>query len=188
MTDKNIDKGSSSFKLWYEKNADDLAARRRQRYYSDPEYRRKVIESNRLYRQKKADADKAALPPAKRQPTRRPISVAVAVGSKSIVHNLFHIGVMAKELGRSSATLRMWESVGILPKTPFIRAGRAKQERLYTAEMICVVKKSVDARGGEVSFSDSSMLSEIAEGWESVGVDIGIVVMVGEKGSDGTQN
>ena len=42
-----------TFKDWYTRNADSLNAKRKDRYHSDPEYREKVLEQNRLSRRKK---------------------------------------------------------------------------------------------------------------------------------------
>lgn len=43
-------KSKEAFKRWYEQNKEKLAARRKERYYSDPEYRRKAIENSRSFR------------------------------------------------------------------------------------------------------------------------------------------
>jgi hypothetical protein len=42
-----------TFKDWYARNSDTLNAKRKDRYHTDPEYREKVLEQNRLSRKKK---------------------------------------------------------------------------------------------------------------------------------------
>lgn len=68
--------------------------------------------------------------------------------------------------------MHQWERVGVLPRTPFFAGGKDKKERIYTREMIEIVKKALDMRSGSVSTSDHSFFREILEGWQRLGVKV----------------
>ena len=56
---KDPEKDSWSYKAWYDSNKKELAARRKERYATDPEDKERVLEQNRKHRD----------PSAKRRPS-----------------------------------------------------------------------------------------------------------------------
>lgn len=126
---------SSYFQKWYEINRDDLNSRRRERYKNDPEYRERVQRGNRVTREKR----KREITEEVRE--EREAVKMLSTGSWRTVEvevdgvrtRLFTVGAMAKALGKSISTLRVWEQNGFIPKTPY-RSSRG--DRLYTLEMV----------------------------------------------------
>jgi len=166
------DKGPWTYKAWYTAHAADLAERRRKKYEEDPEYKRKVLEQNRLYRERKAKEESARPKPMIRIPKRRkPVVCMVPINGVLAPRQLVHIGEFARTIQRSVSTIHQWERAGVLPKTPFFVSGKGKQERLYTAEMIGVVKKVLELRNGTASVADSTFPRDIIQGWRGAGID-----------------
>jgi len=162
-----------TYRAWYEKNKEALSQRRKERYHKDKEYREKVLEQNKDYRAKKAK-ERPQQPKTKvRTPKhRKPVPMRVKIGGKTQEVNMVHVGAFARAIGRSVPTIHQWERVGLLPKTPFLLIGKDKQERLYTAEMIGVVREALSTRGATVSASDSAFRTEIEDGWRDLGISI----------------
>lgn len=161
-----------SYKTWYEKNGSELAERRRHRYANDPDYKDRVLEQNRKYRSKKVK-ERGDKPTIKvRVPkTRKPIEGTVQVHGVPTELELVHVGTFARQIGRSVPTIHQWERSGILPKTPFSLVGNDKQERLYTRNMIQVVRQALDKRSGTISSSDKSFTAEVLDGWKAAGLN-----------------
>lgn len=173
MENEQKEKKAWTYKDWYSAHAKELSERRRARYESDPEYKKKILEQNRLYREKKAREDSARPKPMIRVPKRRkPVIGIVPINGKQTPVQLVHIGAFARAIQRSVPTIHQWERNGLLPRTPFFVDSKNKQERLYTSDMIGVVKKAVESRNGTVSVSDGSFHVEIVSGWSSAGIDI----------------
>jgi hypothetical protein len=163
-----------TYRGWYEKNREALSKRRKDRYHKDRDYRDKVLEQNKDYRAKKSQ-EKPAPPKVKvRTPKhRKPVTMKVKISGKLQEVNMVHVGAFARAIGRSVPTIHQWERVGLLPRTPFMLEGKNKQERLYTAEMIGVVRTVLSTRGATISASDLRFRQEIEDGWSSVGVSVG---------------
>ena len=163
-----------TYRGWYEKNKEALSQRRKERYHKDKGYRDKVLEQNKDYRAKKSQ-ERPAQPKVKvRTPKhRKPVVMNVEIYGKLQEVSMVHVGAFARAIGRSVPTIHQWERVGLLPKTPFTLIGKNKQERLYTAEMIGVVRKVLSTRGTTVSASDLLFRQEIEEGWQSLGISMG---------------
>lgn len=168
-----------NYKDWYDQHSDELSEKRRSRYKADPDYRQRVLEQNRAYRQKKA-AEQAERPrPRIRIPKhRKPVVFTVAIGGKQVPMEFVHIGTFARMIQRSVPTIHQWERLGLLPRTPFSLQGKAKQERLYTASMIQTVRLALDKRNGTVSSTDKSFFTEVSGGWRASGVDLDTPVAV----------
>ena len=162
-----------TYRGWYEQNKDALSQRRKERYHKDKDYRDKVLEQNKDYRAKKAQ-EKPQQPKTKvRTPKhRKPVAMKVKIGGKMQEVNMVHVGAFARAIGRSVPTIHQWERVNLLPKTPFYLRGKNKEERLYTAEMIGVVRTVLSTRGATVSSSDTAFRKEIEDGWRSLGISM----------------
>lgn len=167
----DTDKPVWTYRGWYERNREALSEKRKQRYHQNKEYRDKVLEQNKNYRAKKAK-EKPLQPKAKvRTPKhRKPVQMEIVLKGKVHQLALVHVGAFARAIGRSVPTIHQWERVGVLPKTPFLLRGKNKQERLYSADMIGVVRAALSTRGATVSSSDQAFYQEIKDGWEALGV------------------
>jgi len=162
-----------TYRGWYEENKAALSKRRKERYHKDKEYREKVLEQNKDYRAKKAqDKPQTSKTKVRTPKHRKPVSMKVKIGGKSQEVNMVHVGAFARAIGRSVPTIHQWERVGLLPRTPFNLNGKNKQERLYTAEMIGVVRDVLKTRGATVSASDTAFRMEIENGWCGLGIVI----------------
>lgn len=162
-----------TYKQWYERNKEALAERRKARYKEDKKYRQKVLQQNRDYRAKKAKERKAKPKPKVRIPKhRKPVEMKIQVNGHRIETQLVHIGAFARAIGRSVPTIHQWERLGLLPRTPYVLQSRSKQERLYTEDMIKVVRGVLGTRGATVSSSDPTFRQEIIDGWAAVGTAV----------------
>lgn len=165
-----------TYKQWYERNKEKLAERRKARYHSDKKYKAKVLKQNKDYREKKAkerDTEKPKIKPKLRSPKQRqPIEREVQVNGHRERVVLFHIGELARALGRSVGSIHQWERIGLLPRTPYLSKSKKKKERLYTEGMIDVIKDVLKTRGKTVSSSDPLFRQEVVEGWTKLGVNV----------------
>jgi DNA-binding transcriptional MerR regulator len=84
--------------------------------------------------------------------------------------DLFRVGELARAISRTVVTVDQMEELGRLPKTPF-RASKTKY-RLYTVEMINVVKAAMDKRLGHIRGKAAwkSFHDEVLDGWKKLGV------------------
>jgi DNA-binding transcriptional MerR regulator len=135
------------FQEWYAENGDQLNAKRRNRYKSDPDYRARVLDANRKAREERRTvrlAEKAEEQAAvKTKVAPRPYKIFTMV-VKGVSIKLFTIGGLAAVLGCSVQAIRLWEKRGILPEPAFFSK---KGDRLYTAEQIETLRKVAEAQG-----------------------------------------
>lgn len=117
-----------SFKTWYKTNKKSLNKGRRAKYDTDEEYRQRVLQMNRdararrrVKQKKEKDAERGAT-----------LLRAATVPWKQS-GQLFTIGALARSLGRSVQTVRLWEERGLIPPT---QHRSEKGDRLYTSEQI----------------------------------------------------
>ena len=134
------------FKGWYKKHGKQLNDSRRERYKTDPEYRKQVLEANRASRSKRREEtvkERSAQHFAiKTKVSRQYKEVDRVIDGKDV--KLMTIGALAKALDRSKLGVRLLEKNGVIPKAPF----RNEQgERLYPPEMIEEIKKLMKAQG-----------------------------------------
>lgn len=159
-----------SYQQWYENNKEKLSQKRKDKYQKDPKHRAKVLKQNDISRAKKA-LDKPFKMRSRLPKKRKPLLVKAFMGDAVQEATMVHIGDFSKSIKRSIATIYKWEKAGLLPRTPFFLSSKSKQERLYTAGMIDVVKKSLSTRLN-VSLSDLRFREEIVAGWKLIGVSI----------------
>lgn len=80
---------------------------------------------------------------------------------------LYPISVLALSLGRSQNTIRQWEILGDIPKTPFKVSGR----RYYCEEQIkaCMeVAEKVHLSGGKTHISHTTFKREVKKRWREI--------------------
>lgn len=131
------------FGEWYEDNKERWNNARRSRYENDPEYRKRVLEQNRASREKRREedgVDSAAAEKAKKaDPGEAWMEFMDGEGQVWLT-----IGALARALGKSVKTLRLWETKGWIPaasqRTP-------KGERLYTPEQILSIREKLLGAG-----------------------------------------
>lgn len=137
---------SNYFQQWYESNRDELNQRRRTRYQSDPTYRAKIRSWNQTTREKrKRELEKEAREvkrAVKMQPSSTWKTISVEVDGVEV--RMFTVGALAKALGKSISTLRVWEQNGTIPETPY---RSQKGDRLYTLEMVEAVRRTLSRSG-----------------------------------------
>jgi DNA-binding transcriptional MerR regulator len=129
------EKSPFSFSDWYAKHGDELNSDRRARYQTDPEYRARVLELNRQTRERRKaarDAEKKVEQGAVRVRITRGLWKQFGDSSKG-EEVLFTVGALARAIGKSVQTVRLWEDAGIIPE-PSSRS--SKRDRLYTAARI----------------------------------------------------
>ena len=166
-------KGEFSYKEWYEENKEILANRRREKYHTDKKYRAKVKAWNKSYAARQRTEKKEKPKSKVRVPKhRRPIVLEVIVYGESAEVKLVHVGAFARAIGRSVQTVHEWEKRELLPRTPYLLIGDTKRERLYTADMVLVVKGVLAKRGLKISTSDPTFRQEIVDGWKMAGTEV----------------
>lgn len=146
---------------WYEKNREELLARRREKYASDKGHAEKCRKRARRYR-------KEVRTGARKKPeegaARGPISVQV----RGEILEAWTIPWLADGIERSVQTVNYWTKHGLFPDTPIKTPGG---NRLYTEDMITAVKEILDQReGGLVSRTDKDFHRQIKARWKKLGV------------------
>jgi len=179
-----------TYKRWYEDNKSEVSRRRREKYQSDEEYRKRVLARNKRYRnsvrmkevvRKIVQEGKPQPPEEKSRKARKakavkrrrgPVQLNVRVGGAMVERDLMSIGKFAELIGRSVPCIYQWERRGILPRTPYELKGKVKSERLYLPEMAEVVLAVLESRGNHVSLSDETFHDDILDGWRKIGVEV----------------
>jgi DNA-binding transcriptional MerR regulator len=158
--------GSWTFKEWYERNKPEFNARRRERYTTDPEYRKRVLEMNRKNREKrqkvvsKEDRDRKAAIKFSPAPSWKEFEGADGV-------TMVTIGALAKLLNRSAQSIRLWEKHNVIPATTH---RNSRGDRLYSPEQVmeikAIIKKSrnIDAPPKETVVTMTSYEIRKADG------------------------
>ena len=157
----NADKPGFDFKEWYDENGENLNKSRRDRYNTDPAYRKQVLAANRKSREKRRLRERVEREVARkerktsRDAERSPYKV-VEAEIDNVATKLFSIGALAENLRCSVQAIRIWEEKGLLPETPL---RNSKGDRLYTLEQIEMIRKIFEAQGK----LDTETLTELPE-------------------------
>jgi len=106
----------------------------------------------------------------KRRPTYVERAVRFKGKKKPVRMRLYKVGTLAKAVNRTVVALTQMEKRGVLPKTPL--AASSLEYRLYTLDMIEVVQKAFDKRGGVIRGQSEweDFHDEIVDGWTRLGV------------------
>lgn len=121
------EEGSSYFAKYYADNKDKILSRRRERYKEDPEYREKI--KARAREAKRKLLAKRREERAKNKDKITPIWFQIQYGGKEIPVKMYTTGQVAKKLGRTTQTIRIWEKNGLIPEATYRTAAH---DRLYT--------------------------------------------------------
>jgi DNA-binding transcriptional MerR regulator len=134
------------FKTWYKEHGSELNADRRDRYKSDPEYKKQVLEANRESRRRRRASQlevRAAERKVQKVKTGRQWKeVEMEVDGKMV--KFLTIGALASILGRSKLGVRGLEKKGIIETTPY---RNPQHERLYTPEKVLEIRQTLAAKG-----------------------------------------
>ncbi len=138
-------------KEYYEKNKDQIALRKKERYQSDPFYRENILRRARLRKNIKKAERKAVrveklIQSAKDWDPLLPKVIKIKVLDVEREVPMYSIGQFAAILSRKTQTIRLWERQGKLPPAPFRSASdnRLYPEflvKLYVAAFTVVVEK-----------------------------------------------
>lgn len=148
------------YEEWYEKNKDELAVRRKERYESDPDYRQRVLVASASYRERQRSISRVRIP--RHQKPR-------FFQSDGKMVPFFSIGAFAGYVNRAIQSINNWEKNGLLPRTPY-RVGK-RGFRYYSAGMMEVVRQIVGNKK-RLFPVDTNMHTRIREGWEVLGVPV----------------
>lgn len=133
------------FKDWYKEHGSELNEGRRDRYKTDPEYKKQVLEANRESRRRRRVAQleerAAERGVQKSKPKRQWKEVEMEVDGKMV--KFLTIGAVAAILGRSKLGIRLLEKKGIIETTPY---RNPQKERLYTPEKVLEIRKALAAQ------------------------------------------
>lgn len=166
--------GKFNYQEWYEKNKEDIARKRQERYENDPEYREKAIARSRFHywnKQRKnsvpqpVDMDDIVLESTRAIPVQIENPMDARYGT-AIEVPVFNAGELGKLLERSAQTIRLWERRGVIPKA-FWRDGRGY--RLYTQDQVIAFlecKHLLDLPMRNIE--DSVFSKELTEAWEDM--------------------
>lgn len=158
---------------YYQDNRAKLLRHRRLRYLHDPKYRRDTIS--------RATARQQAAP---RRLVRRvkarvgPTTITITVGGERRRVPAFGAGDLARAVGCSAATVRLWCARGILPRALY--RSRRGRRRLFTGEQIALIRASAEECGLLAPVRtrpDSEMLTRLAalvrERWARIPAGVG---------------
>jgi DNA-binding transcriptional MerR regulator len=144
------------FRGWYENNADELNSTRKLKYSSDPSYRAKVLEQNRIARLRRKEAKLASRrllhpDPAKTRVVRswKTKQATITASGKPLTAKMFTVGAVADLLGCSVQAIRLWERRKVIPETPFRGENKKtiKGDRFYTLDMVDTLREILLAKG-----------------------------------------
>lgn len=148
------------FQGYYEENKDEILRKRKERYWNDPEYRDKVLQSSRDHRR-----NQRRDPRVKTRRFQKPITGESADGTEVQLHS---VGALAILLQRSVQAINHWQKKGLLPDTPY-RDSRGF--RFYTAAMMQAIQDEVGAKR-RLFPVDPEMLEKIRAKWVDLGVPV----------------
>lgn len=137
------------FKSWYAEHKAEFNERRKQRYREDSEYRKKIQKWNSDAHSAKREqqlTERRKLKKATRLKLHSPSPVVITIreGGKSVEKTVVPIGLVAKAVGRGVQSLRRYERLGIIPKTPYHSKNGT---RLYTVEQVMEIQTILKDKG-----------------------------------------
>lgn len=170
------------FRGWYALNRDYIAAKRKKRYQTDPEYRQKCLEATRKYAAERAERRRLARLARAHDPTPMvrdltPVGRTVTIRTpegKNVKVLVYRVGEIQRRLQRSRASITNWLKLGILPQARYMTPTGF---RLYTQhEIECIVQTYTEVgMHTMVPGSIQEFRKLIAERWKclSQGLDAG---------------
>jgi len=155
---------SERAKQYYQANKAAIAAKRKARYDSDPEYRTAGLSASQRSRAARREATKEFRAMRVKR-FRGPISGITADGTPITLKS---VGEMAVYVGRTIQSITHWHQRGIIPETPY-RDSRGS--RFYTVAMMDVVKEEI-AWKRRLFPPDPDMWKRVREAWMRLGVPV----------------
>jgi hypothetical protein len=149
---------------WWKENAQIRRVKRRERYATDKAFRDECQERVKA-NQERVRKVIAAGGSVKNEGR----SLFVLIGG--VRTECLTIGQLCTRVGRSQRSLNDWQRWELFPHTPIRTEGNV---RLYTAEMIEVVRLAIESRPGSKKFvrkGDTEFYEQISKGWQKLGID-----------------
>lgn len=81
----------------------------------------------------------------------------------------YTVEMLSRAIGRSKYMVPVWEKNGVIPRTPLTNK---RGWRLYTPDMIEVVRTAVKRRGGSILKDPEGIYEDVAAGWEMLGIEV----------------
>jgi len=134
---------AKNWKQYWEERGAEVNRRRRQRYENDGAYRQRVLEGNRVSKEKKA-AKRHGDRSYEGSPKTKPL--VVEVGDRKLV--CLPIAKVAAEINRHPQTIRGWIRKGIIPPPFTGRDGRRWFSEVYTHFLRQMVREHRYTAGG----------------------------------------
>jgi len=117
---------------YYEQNKEKISERRKKKYYENAELREKTVKKSREYRKQQSAARGHADTRGRKPGPLAPRRIELAEIGKTVT--AYSSGFVAKELGITVQTLRVWGKKGRIPVTPYwLSNGRWWTQRMLTA-------------------------------------------------------
>ena len=158
------------YETYYGENADKIAKKRKEKYEEDPEYREKVLDRSRNYRENQRQSrPKARIP-------KHAKSKKYEIGDGSTIE-LFSVGSFALGVGRSVQCINHWEREGILPKTPYLQKQGSDENprffRFFTRGMAAAVRAVIGDKGRlDPPIIPKKIRSKIKARWKKQGIPV----------------
>lgn len=155
---------------YYEDKKDEIADKRKKKYETDPDYRQKVIDRSRQYReQQRQSRPRARIPKHAKSKKHK-------TGDGGTI-DLYSVGSFALGVGRSVQCINHWEREGILPRTPYRQkqgsADNPRWFRFFTREMAAAVRVVVGDKGRlDPPIIPEEIQAKIAALWKEQGVPV----------------
>ncbi len=145
LSDEEIaERRRAYFARWYAKNKKRVSERRRRLYREDPEYRAKVHERTRRWRQRKAEERKLN----GEDQERRPFYIDVEYEDGRVETGISS-GEAIEILGVHRLTFYNWLRRGVIPQTPYRTDGG---KFVWTEKMIREVARAVEKHRGDSKY------------------------------------
>lgn len=116
-------------KKYYQEHKEEILKKKRERYKTDPEYRKSIVDAKIKNYKRYKEEKKAYKKLLKKNPLlKEPREVLIEVAGKKFIVPVRTLGYLATVLGTTVRMIRHWEREGIIPE-PKYRDGRGV--RLY---------------------------------------------------------
>jgi len=141
-----------------------LAARKADRYRTDPEYRDKVkAKRKEQYAREKEDRQKRGRKPRLDSSLRMQVTLS---DGKQVTVDMLTIGQFAKRVGVSVHAMRKWTLLRVIPDALYQTPGG---HRLYTEHQVYALKDAIVSRAKLGAWKlDQAFTNEVVKAWSAL--------------------
>lgn len=123
---------------YYQEHKDEISQKRREKYAKNKRWRKRLKIAARDWYRKNCSRKKKSPPRFRIQATAR--CRVAPLGKDSVL--VYSIGTLAKVLGVSGETVKVWERCGVIPKATMTdEVGRRWYSKDYVEKLWCCVKE-----------------------------------------------